>query len=491
MGGVLHTLTSCRGPPRRVTLSTTKVRMASLNLLSALSDRTRGLRPSPIPGPKGAPLVGAMPDFARSPLDFLMEVQRTYGDVVRIPIGPQELFVISHPDTIEQVLLKDAGRYHKDEVTQMLSVTLGQGLLTAEGDHWRHNRKLIAPAFRKGQLDRYGEAMVRAANDGLARIHDGQIVDVHHLNMHITLQIVAETLFGADVSADAEAIGHSIEAMMQHFVAQVRSWRRLVPLWVPLPGRIAIRREFKRIDAVLYRIIADRRAGGTDGDDVLSALLRARDEDGGALDDAQLRDEAITLFVAGHETTALLLTYAQWLLAQNPVEDARLRAELEDVLGDRAPTPADLPNLPFTEAVLKEAMRVLPPVWAIGRSPQTEVVLEGYLIPPGAQLILSQWLVHHDPRWYDDPMAFRPDRWLDGSLAALPRFAYFPFGGGPRVCVGNHFAMLEATLVLAVLHRAVRFEARSSRLPELLPSVTLRPTHAVALRARRLGRHAR
>lgn len=443
-----------------------------------------------LPGPQANPLVGMMPRFAADPLGTLLALQRTYGDIVRIPLGLNTLHMLTHPDDIEQVLLKDARLYWKDDVTRSLNLTLGDGLLTSEGETWKRHRRLVAPALRKKQIDTYAAAMVQAATQGASRLADGQVLDVSHLAMGVTLQIVAETLFGADVHAEATEIGETIEHLMEDFVLQVRTWRWLVPQAVPLPSRVKIRREFARVDRLLRGIIAERRAqegaaGEEERDDLLSLLLRARDEGGERLDDDALRDEAVTIFVAGHETTALNLTFTLLLLSEHPEVAAKLEAEVDGVLGGRRAQASDLPRLPYAEAVVKESLRLYPPAWTVGRQPLEDVEIAGFPLPKGAQIVLPQWVVHRDPRWYPLPERFRPERWLDGSEANLPRFAFYPFGGGPRTCVGNHFAMMEALLVLVTWTQRLRFRALSGRAPALLPAVTLRPKEGVRMRVER------
>jgi cytochrome P450 len=303
--------------------------------------------------------------------------------------------------------------------------------------------------------------------------------------MGVTLNIVAETLFGADVSADAGQMGRIISELMEEFGRILGLAARFQPpAWVPTSSNRRFRASARKVDRVILGIIEARRRRPSDaaGDDLLSLLIGARDEDGGLMTDAQVRDEAVTLFLAGHETTALALTYSLYLLATHPECQARLSDELGRVLGGRAPTIGDLESLEYTDAVLLESMRLYPPAWVMARQALTEVEIGGYRFRKGAEFVMSPWVLHRDPRSFDDSEAFKPERWESDLAQRLPRFAYFPFGGGPRVCIGNRFAMMEAKLVLATALQRFRFEAVPETEITLLPSVTLRPRHGVRLR---------
>jgi cytochrome P450 len=327
-------------------------------------------------------------------------------------------------------------------------------------------------------------AIARAADGWKA----GETRDVHQDMMGVTMNIVGETLFGADVSADTADVGHIIGQLMDEFSRILGIAARFQPpAWVPTPTNRRLRASSRKLDALVLRMIAARRArpdGGAAGDDLLSLLLRARDEDGTTMTDAQVRDEAVMLFLAGHETTALVLTYALHLLARHPEEQARLGEEIERVLGGRAPALGDLEALTFTDAVIQESMRLYPPAWGIAREAIRDVEIGGFAFRKGAEFVMSPFIVHRDPAIFPEPEAFRPSRWENDLLRRLPRFAYFPFGGGPRVCIGNRFAMMEAKLVLATIIQRFRFEpaAERSAALKLLTSVTLRPEGGVRLR---------
>jgi cytochrome P450 len=443
-----------------------------------MSDALLPVRTNP-PGPRNLPLIGALLPFRKDPLGFLVENRVLYGDVVAYRFGPAAIVQLNNPDDIDAVLLHK--QMHKDEITRRLSSLLGNGLVNSEGDFWRRQRKLAAPAFQRKHIDAYADTMVACTNAWLDKLGADAVRDVHHEMMGLTHEIVLRTLLGTSVPADEEGVGDSIGVYMTEFQSESQGWRRLLPHWVPTPGRRLMTRSKASIDGIVHKVIAEKRTRPTEASDVLSRLLAARDDDGQPMSDAQLRDEAVTFFVAGHETTALALTYVFHLLGQHPQVLQKLVDEV-DGLGKRALTAADEAALPYTRAVVTESMRVLPPVWAIGREAQADTEIGGWAIPKGTEFFLAQYVVHRDPRFFQDSEKFEPERWLDGLEKRLPRCAYFPFGGGPRICIGNHFAMLEAILCLATIVQRTRFEAAPSKPLRLIPSVTLRPATPVNVR---------
>jgi cytochrome P450 len=295
--------------------------------------------------------------------------------------------------------------------------------------------------------------------------------------MRLTLQIVGKTLFDADVESDAQEVGKSLERMLEIGANFTRTI--FVPHWLPTPTNFRVKREIAQIEKILYRIIEERRSSGRDAGDLLSMLLHAQDEDGSRMTDRQLRDETITLFLAGHETTACTLSWTWWLLAQNPAVEAKLHAELDAVLGDRAPSLDTLPNLTYTANVVTESLRLYPPAWGMARLVTEDHELAGYPMTKGMGIAMAQWVVHRDPRWYEAPQEFRPERWEGDLLKRLPRFAYFPFGGGPRQCIGNAFALMEAALILAAIAQKFRLRLVANHPVVPLPSITLRPRHGI------------
>jgi cytochrome P450 len=357
--------------------------------------------------------------------------------------------------------------------------TLGKGLLTSEGDFWRAQRKLAQPAFHRERIGSYAAVMVEYTERMLASWADGQMRDVQDDMMRLTLEIVAKTLFDAEIGTDSVEASAAMETLMGTFIARTGQLIAL-PHWVPTPLNVRVERAARKLDRIILKIIADRRRSGEDRGDLLSLLMHAQDEDSGRrMTDQQLRDEAMTLFMAGHETTANTLAWIWFLLSNHSEAEARLHAELDDVLGERTPTLADLPRLRYTGMIVTEALRIFPTVWMVGREATEPVELGGYNIPAGTTVFMPQWTIHHDPRWYDDAESFRPERWEDGLIEKLPRYAYFPFGGGPRICIGNNFALMEASLLLATIARHYRIRLTSNAAVTTLPTATLRPAHGV------------
>jgi len=412
---------------------------------------------------------------------------RQWGPIVGMHLAGAPIVFLAEPELIGEVLLDKEGVFHKDKVTSDLSSFLGQGLLTAEDELWRKQRKLIAPSLTKKHIASYADTMTRLAEAHASNLRDGEVRDVHSDMTRLTLDIVVETLFGTALAAGYEKAAELMDALMNDFVEMVQTWRRLFPSWVPFAARRRTKEHARELDAFVLELIRRKRASGELGDDLLSRLLEARDDEGSGMSDRQLRDEALTLFAAGHETTANALTYALMLLGEHPEIDARLQTELGSALGDRKATAADVSKLPLTDAVIKESLRLYPPAYMIGREATREVRIGAWELPPRTTVLMSIWGMHHDPRFFPDPEAFRPDRWLDGSTTSLPKYVYQPFGGGPRVCVGNHFAMMEAVLTLAALLRRARWELVSRTPPELQMAITMRPVHGLPMRVRLRG----
>jgi cytochrome P450 len=446
-------------------------------VMSSTSQRQRKLPP----GPKGGLVLGNTFAYLRDQLGYLQAAVRDHGDLVRLRLGHLSTYIMVNPEHIDYVLRSHADNFMKDKMTRWLIPLVGEGLLTSEGDFWRRQRKLAQPAFQRQQIERYAEVMVDHTERMLDSWTEGQVRDTHDDMARLTLAIVAKTLFGAEIGDEASVVGESLRVVMNHFMSPMR-WLRVLD-YLPLPSSRRYWRAIRQLDEIIYGIIRRHRASGTDTGDLLSRLLSARDEQGGGgMTDRQLRDEIVTLVLAGHETTALVLFYTFYLLAQSPEADDRLTAELRRVLGDRRPTAADVPNLRFTEWVIRESMRLYPPAWGIAREALADCEIGGYSVPKGTQIFIVQWLVHHDGRWFDEPERFKPERWDNDFIKRLPPFAYFPFGGGPRICIGNHFAMMEAVLLLATIARKFRLTLEPGQTLELLPSITLRPQRALHMR---------
>src|SRR5216683_820524 len=429
------------------------------------------------PGPSEGIRRWSLGPLNDTPLEYFTRLAREYGDVAGIRVLNFKTIFVNHPDTIEEVLVTNARKYSKGRVLRANKHVFGEGLLTSEGDFWLRQRRLAQPAFHRARIASYAATMVEYTHRMLNGWRGGEERDAHQEMMRLTLQIVGKTLFDADVEGDAQEVGKSLELLLEIGA----NFRRaiFVPHWLPTAANFRMKKEIAQIEKILYRIIGERRASGRDAGDLLSMLLSARDEDGSRMTDRQLRDEAITLFLAGHETTASTLSWTWWLLAQNPRVEAKLHAELDAVLGDRAPTLDDLARLCYTGHVITESLRLYPAAWGIARLAVEDHEIAGYPVTKGMGVAMAQWVVHRDPRWYDAPEEFRPERWEDDLLKRLPRFAYFPFGGGPRQCIGNTFALMEATLILATIARKFRLRLVSNHPVVPLASITLRPRHGV------------
>src|SRR5215207_2098643 len=435
-----------------------------------------------VPGPKGFWPVGHVVQFRRDPLALLTRVAREYGDVARFNAATQTVYLLNHPDYIKDVLVTHHARFMKGRALQRAKRLLGEGLLTSEGDFWRRQRRLAQPAFHRQRINSYAETMVGHAEKTSARWRAGETLDVSAEMTRLTLAVVGKTLFDADVESDADEVGAALAEVMSLFGYLMLPFSELLEK-LPLPPRRRFERARARLDAVIYRIIEERRREGLDRGDLLSTLLHAVDEEGDrtGMTDEQLRDEMMTLFLAGHETTANALAWTWYLLSQNPEAEAKLHEELEEVLTGRPPTAEDFPRLRYTEMVVAESMRLYPPAWAVGRLALEDHEVGGYLVPRGALVLLSPYVMHRDPRFYPDPERFDPERFTPEAKAARPQFAYFPFGGGPRVCIGERFAWMEGVLLLATLAQKWRLRLDTGQRVEPQPGVTLRPRRGVSM----------
>jgi cytochrome P450 len=432
------------------------------------------------PGPKGHLLVGVLPEFRKDPAGFLEKMARQYGDVVYIPLGRQHIYCVSHPDAIRDVLVTHQNKFKKSRMLERARVLLGDGLLTSEGEHHRRQRRLVQPAFHRDRLAGYGAVMVERTVAARDRWQSGQSFDVLQEMMRMTLAIVAKTLFSTDVDSEADEIGVALTQVFSLFEIILMPFSEILEK-LPLPAVRRFKRARKRLDETIYRLIAERRAQGGDAGDLLSMLLLAQDDEGsGGMSDEQVRDEALTLFLAGHETTADALTWTWYLLSQNPQAEAEFHAELDRVLAGRLPSFDDLPQLRYTERVFAEALRLYPPAWGIGRRALEDFQVGDFLIPARSVVLMSPYVVHRDPRWFSDPLAFRPERWLTDD-SSRPKFAYFPFGGGARVCIGERFAWMEGTLLLAAIGQRWRLRLEPGHRVETHARITLRPKHGMRM----------
>lgn len=444
-------------------------------------------------------MIGSMREIRRDPLGFFTMCAREYGDFVPVRFGPAMGFFVNHPDLIESVLVTHNRDFIKSLALQRSRFLLGNGLLTSEGDLWRRQRQLMQPAFHRDRVAGYGRIMVEHTRrmldgwDAVATPADGdrempeqRMLDIHEEMMHLTLSIVAKALFNADVSDEADEVGEALAVALHAF--DVRSNAIfLFPDWVPTPTNLTSRRAVGQLDRIVYGIIEERRASGEDPGDLLSMLLQAQSESGVTMTDKQVRDEAMTLFLAGHETTALALSWTLYLLSQHPHEEERLVAELRDVLGGRAPGVEDMRRLRYTEMVVTESMRLYPPAWAIGRQAVRDVEIGGRAVQKGDIILMSQWVMHRDGRYFENPERFDPERWSGDFARQIPKFAYFPFGGGPRHCIGSSFAMMEAVLLTAAIVQRYHLELVPGQWIFPQPSITLRPVEGIGMVLRERG----
>jgi cytochrome P450 len=432
------------------------------------------------PGPKPRFLIGNMPLASADPLAVFLGWKREFGDIFYYRAAWIHVYFLNHPDLIEAVLVRNYQNFLKDHVVRKSRWFFGDGLLTNEGESWLRQRRLAQPAFHRERIASYAKIMTDYADEMLATWHDAETRDIHQEMMQLTLRIVVRALFNVEPE-QTETISKFMNVLMRNTTGA----RMLLPpqfRYLPTPAMIDFRRAVRQADETVYGIIARRRKAESDSGDLLSMLMQARDEDGGRMTDKQLRDEVMTFLLAGHETTALTLSWTWHLLGQNPDVEQKLHAELDRVLEGRTPNFSDLQKLPYTERVIKESMRLYPPAWGVARTVIKEFELGGYRIPAGANVVMSTWVMHRDPRYFPEPEQFDPERWLPEKAQKLPKFAYFPFGGGPRQCIGAAFAMMEATLLLATIAQRFQFRAEPGQIVTPTPSFTLRPKQGIRMR---------
>jgi cytochrome P450 len=434
------------------------------------------------PGPKGKPLIGNLLDFRRNPPEFLLKAANQYGEVVFLTFGPQKVFLVNSPELIKDVLVTNPKNFIKSRGLQMAKRFLGEGLLTSEGEFHRRQRRLAQPAFHRQRVANYAEVMVSYGAKLRDGWQDGETLDVSQEMMRLTLSIVGKTLFDANVESEASEIGEALTAIMKLFERITNPFAALLAK-LPLPSNARMDKARRRLDETIYRIINERRQSNVDRGDLLSMLLLAQDEegDGSGMTDKQVRDESLTLFLAGHETTANALTWTWYLLSQNPEVEAKFHEEIDSLLGDRLPTFADVPNLRYTEKLFAESMRLYPPAWTIGRQVLNDYQLGDYLAPQGSILLMSPYVMHHTARYYPEPFHFDPERWTEEAREARPKFSYFPFGGGPRVCIGEQFAWMEGILLLAAIGQHWRMRLAKGQIVQPQPMVTLRPKYGMKM----------
>jgi cytochrome P450 len=455
----------------------------------------RGGRERRPPGPFYWNPFTAEAEMRRDPLGFMTRIAREYGDVVCAQMGPLRFYLLHHPDAVKHVLQDNNQNYVKGMVIGRVKILIGEGLFTSEGDFWRRQRRLAQPAFHRERIAGLADTMIRRTAERLARwdgaARDGEPIDVAAEMNALTLTIAGETLFSRDLSGEAAVAGRALRVALETTAYRAMTWI-VPPIWWPSARNRAFRRAVGTLDAVVYDIIDGRRRAQALGDDLLGMLMAARDEETGeGMSRRQLRDEVMTFLLAGHETTAVALAWTWDLLARHPEIAEQARAETLAVLGERAPTLADLPQLPLARMIVEEAMRLYPPVWGIGRETIEADEIGGYDIPAKSLVNLSPWVTHRHPAIWDDPDRFDPERFRPGREKTRPRFAYFPFSGGPRLCIGEAFALMEAQLIVAMMLQRFRLRLVDPRPAVFEPTLTLRPYGGVRMYAEPLGSPAR
>jgi cytochrome P450 len=441
--------------------------------------------PGPAPRRKGLASIPFMVQFARDPLGFVGRRFAQYGDIYYAPSDGVPLYVIRHPDHIAQVLLHGASKWGKGHTAfDRLSAVLGQGLLTTDGEVWKRQRRMVQPAFTRKRLRGYGEAMTAETLRSMARWRDGQRIDMSREMVELTLHVVTRTLFdhvSSDETDDVASAMRSFNAFMGR--------PAIAPAWLPTPGRMKLRQALHRLDEHLETLVAAREPGA-DRSDLLQSLVDAVDEegDGGRLTRKELRDQLVTLYLAGHETTSHALSWTWYLLARNRAALDALHAELDAVLGGRVPSYDDLAALPYCEQVILESMRLYPPAFVVARRADTDTRLGDYEVPAGSEVVVWIYHTHRDPRWYAQPEVFRPERHAPEIAAARPKLAYLPFGAGPRACIGAQFSLVEARLVLATVAQRFTFEIDPATRVVPKPGVTLAPAGGLPMTVRARGR---
>lgn len=438
------------------------------------------------PGPKGLPIIGSAFDLRRDPLGFLTMLARDFGDVALFRLGSRRIYQLNHPDYVREVLVTNNRAFVKTGLVLQARPILGRGLLTSEGDFHRRQRRLMQPALHPQRISGYGPVITEFAARLNETWQDGQSVDMFKEMLCVTLKIVARALFNTDVEREATGIEEALTIAIEHF-NRLLSPRAGLRSRIPTPGNLRYKRAEQFLDQFVYRLIAERRAKPADHGDVLSMLLVAQDHegDGSRMDDRQVRDEVMTLLAAGHETLATAMTWTWYLLSQNLDCEAALHDELRSVLNGRIPTTDDIASLPYTEMVFAESMRLYPPLWALSRRAVDDCVIGEFTIPAGATVGVSQYVMQRDSRFFPDPERFDPLRWTPEEQAKRPKYSYFPFGGGPRLCIGEPFAWQEGILLLATFAQRWRAELRPGHTVELHPLITLRPRGGLPMILRR------
>ncbi|MEN8652961.1 cytochrome P450 [Streptomyces sp. 21So2-11] len=430
-----------------------------------------------VPGPRGLPFLGNLPQFGKNPLAFF-ERLRAHGDMVRWRFGRTPCLFLADPQLVGELITEVERSFDQPELGIAFRTLMGNGVIVARGPDWRRKRSLVQPSVRPKQVRSYATTMAECAVELADGWSDGERVDIKREMAALTQRIAVRTIFGTGAAADAEAIGRAMDVAQREIGAEFSGIGALLPDWLPTPGRARIKRAAAVIDAEVAQVVARHRNGDGERPDLLSRLLAAQDETGARLSDEEIRDETVTLYIAGHETTSSTLVWAWYLLARNPRVRAALAEELDRVLGHREPDFDDFAKLTYAQAVVKETLRLYPTIWLLTGVAKVGARIGGLPVAPGTRVWCSQWVTQRDARWFPEPEEFRPERWDAESGEDIPEYAWFPFGGGPRVCLGARFAMVEAVLILAVLARRFDLDVDPGEIRPV-PSLTLQPDREV------------
>jgi cytochrome P450 len=443
------------------------------------------------PGPHSILPNKLLRGFMHDPIKTLMDIARTYGDICHFKFGRQHIYLLNNPDYIEDVLIRNYKNFIKSRGLQVSKRLLGEGLVTSEGEFHDRQRRIIQPTFHPNRIKGYGNIMTSYAVRMRQRWNDGITLDIHKEMMHVTSEIISKAVLGSDVKLEDDEVGNALQTCMEYFNRLQMPFGELIEKIPILHINKGYQIAKKKLDSIVYSMIKEHRDKEKKSEyheeDLLYTLLQAQDTEAGIgrMTDSQLKDEVMTIFLAGHETTSNALTWTFYLLSQHPTAEARLYAELCSVLGDkdtiRIPTVEDIPKLEYTEKVFRESMRLYPPAWTIGRQAINDYKVDRYVISAGSIILMSQYVMHHDSRYFSDPDLFYPDRWTKESKLQLPRFSYFPFGGGIRGCVGEPFAWMEGILLIATLCQHWKMHHDPDHKVGLKPLITLRPKYGMRM----------
>lgn len=444
--------------------------------------------PTKAPGPKGRPIIGSLNERRKRPLSFFLETTRTYGDIVRYKMGYMTVHLLNDPDAIKYVLVDHAANFIKGFGYEQLLPVLGRGLLTSEGSFWRRQRKLAQPAFHRQRLTEISEVMAQEARSHIEKwrtaSESGKPFDIAEDMMHLTLRIVGLTLLGSDVSADVDSVGTAVSCLLREGNRRLLSLTHFTEK-LPLPKNLVYKRHLDTLNSIIYSIIEKRRANpgsSTPSGDLLSMFMAAQDEETGErMSNQQLRDEVMTMFLAGHETTANLLAWTFYLLSRHPGIERKVREELQTVLNGRTPRFDDLPQLVYLESVLEESLRLYPPAWILARQSTRVERVGGFDIPKGSVIVISPYVIHRNTKFWDNPEGFDPDRFIEKNSQDRKKYSYIPFGAGPRQCIGNAFALMEAKIILATALQSYQLDLLPGHVVEPEPLITLRPKNGVQM----------